>query len=154
MSTPSTIPQVIDALLAKFAAVSIVAYDGAVTTLTPESRDYVCVGASDPEGEDFAEAASSTQEWAWLGHMQRDETLTVHCVAVSWSPEGNQKATRDSVFTQVQTVTDAIQSDPSFGVSGVLYVVGLTSVTLRQLRGPNGAISLLPFDIQVRSRIN
>lgn len=153
--TASTIPAVIDALIASFGTAlgtSNVMDGPGVTddTLT----DYVLVGVADPDADSVAEAATSQQSWAWLGHQMRDETVVVHCVAVSWNGDGVAKTARDSVFSMVATVTTAIQNDPTYGVSGALYVQGVTSMSLHQLSDENGTIAFLPFDVTVRSRIS
>jgi len=153
MSTPSAIPQVIDALVASFKAAlgDDAVYDGpGVSSASPQK--YVLVGVADPDGEFMDEAASSTQEWAWLGHVQRDETLTVHCVAVAWNGDTDMKKARDDAFDVVRLVTDEIQADPTYGNQGVLWVQAVSSISLRQLQDENGAIVYLPFDITIRAR--
>lgn len=153
--TTSAIPAVIDALVASFGAAigTTNVFDGpGVTdnTLT----DYVIIGVADPDSESVAEAATSQQSWPWLGHVVRDETIVVHCVAVSWNGDLDQKKARDSVFSMVGNLTTAIQNDPTYGVSGVLYVQGITSMSLHQLQDRKGVIAFLPFDVTVKSRIS
>ncbi|AGW41299.1 hypothetical protein O159_12200 [Leifsonia xyli subsp. cynodontis DSM 46306] len=153
--TASTIPVVIDALIASFGTAlgDSNVFDG--TGVTDNTlTDYVLVGVADPDGDSITESATSQQSWPWLGHAVRDETVVVHCVAVSWNGDGVAKTARDSVFNMLGTVTTAIQDNPSYGVSGVLYVQGVTSMSLHQLQDENGAIAFLPFDVTVRSRIS
>lgn len=153
--TASTIPAVIDALVTLFSgalgATNVI--DGPGVT-DAKITDYVVVGVSDPDADSIGESATSVQGWAWLGHVQRDETIVVHCVAVSWNGDTNQQQARNSVFSMLGTVTTAIQSDPTFAVGGVLWCQGVTHVALHQLQDAEGAIAFLPFDVTIRSRIS
>jgi hypothetical protein len=154
VSTPSSIPAVIDALVVSFTAAlgEGNVFDGpGVTADNPDQ--YVIVGMSDPDSEVLDESASSQQGWAWLGHVARDEVVVVHCCAVAWNGDTDQKAARDAAFAVLKVVTDAIEDDPSYGVSGVLYVTGITSSHLRQVQDDNGALAVVSFDIEIHSRL-
>lgn len=155
MTTASSIPDAIDMLYQAF-TVALPAnqvYDG-----PDPSSEYptkcVIIGLSDPDGDSPQEAAASTQQWAWIGHVQRDEEVTVHCVAVSWSGDTNMKAVRDGAFSVVKVLTDTLTSDPTlYGTVNVLWVNGVDTASLIQGQDSRGAYAYLPFDVHITSRL-
>lgn len=154
MTTPSSIPAVIDALVATFAAVldASIVNDGPGATV-PDGPLMVYVGVDNPDDEGPIVAAESDQEWAALGHAQRDETITVHNVIRAWNGDADQKVARDLVFATMATVAASIQSDPTLG--GIaLYALGISSSTLRQWQDGQGAGASLDFTVTVRARIS
>lgn len=154
MSTASAIPAVIDALVASFTAAMPpeTVFDGyGLTEAEPEQ--YVIVGCQDADSDVIDEAASSTQGWAWLGHVARDELIQVKCVAVGWNGDADIQAARNNAFGALKMITDAIENDPSLGVNASTWVTGITSTVLRQAQSAMGATATLSFDIEVRSRL-
>jgi hypothetical protein len=155
VSTASAIPATIDALYTLFTAALggvAVVYDGAaMTDAADTARLYV--GMTEPDHDDFDTAAESEQDWAWLGHTQRDETLHIRCAAWSWDANGVMKTARDTAFLVVKAATDALQNDPKFGAV-VLYSLGVTTQTLYQLQDDDGAKVRLPFTITCRARLS
>jgi len=148
----SAIPAAIDALIATFTAAGVAVIDGEGASNSTYPA-VVFVGISDPDGDGIEEAASSDQEWAWLGHVQRDETLQIHCVAEAWTGDANPKAARDSAFALVRTISDAITTDPSLGGS-VLYVQAINGLTYKNLRDADGCRADIPFTITCRARLS
>jgi len=154
MTTPSSIPAAIDALIAVFTTAIGADYvnDGPGATQT-DGNAYVYVGCQDGDDKD-APSASSDQEWAWLGHTQRDETIEVYCDARAWTgDQDDQKTPRDAVFGLLAKVTDTISTDPSLG-GAVIYVSGIKSSTLRQFQNASGANAALAFTVTCRARLS
>lgn len=154
MSQASAIPTAIDALYTLFTAAlpDVAVYDGPGVTDTP-APVALHVGLSDADADGYSSAADSTQGWAWLGHQQRDEEISVHCVAIASSGDAVLKTVRDQAYAVVQAATDALQSDPTFG-NAVLYSLGVTSHTLDQIQDSTGATVRLPFNITCRVRLS
>jgi len=154
MSTPSAVPAAIDALVALFAATlgAERVFDGPGARDTGEGS-YVFVGVGDPDDDGYDDSASGDQSWAWLGHVQRDETFSVHCCVIAWNGDGDQKAARDEAFAIVGKVTDALQADPTLG-GVLLYAPGVKSYGLRQIQDGSGAATKLPFDVECRARLS
>jgi hypothetical protein len=148
----SGIPTAIDALIAAFTAAGVYVVDGQGAS-DDASQATVFVGLGDPDGDAFENAAQSDQEWAWLGHRQRDETLSIHCVASAWTGDDTPKAARDAAFALVRVISDAITADPSLGGT-VLFVRSIDGLTLRQLRSTEGARADIPFTITCRARLS
>lgn len=149
----SSVPAVIDALVAALSAAlgpeNVNDGQGASAT---DGTQYVFVGVDDPDSDDYQNAASSSQGWAWLGHQRIDEEITVHCVAVGWNGNADQKAARDSVYAVMKVVADAIVNDPSLGGSA-LWTLGVVSHDLRQMQDDKGAIAHLHFDVTCKARL-
>src|SRR5882724_3429008 len=62
----------------------VTVYDGPPTTdLDPFLKLFV--GWTDPDSDSSESGAESQQEWAALGRMARNETVTIHCCAEAWS---------------------------------------------------------------------
>ena len=136
-----------DALIAALRAVLVAdqVIDGTITDSAATS--WVHIGCTDPDDGSLQTAAESSQSWAWLGHSQRQETASVHCVAVCLNGGGNQAAARTGVYALLKIITDAIESDPSMGGSA-LWAVGVTSHALRQIQDDDGAMAQIPFDVE------
>lgn len=148
----SRIPAVIDKLITVWSAAGIPVYDGpGVSMETPGL--YVLVGVGDPDGESMEEAASSEQGWAYLGHTTLNETITIHCVAVSWNGDSAMKTARDQVVTALTTVADAVKNDPGLGQGQPTWVRQIVGISLRQIQDESGAAAYLPFDVVVQTQV-
>ena len=157
MSTGSAIPLVVDALIATFAAAGLQAIDGPGIS-DAELPLAVYVGMGDPDSDQIAEAASGDQQWAWLGHVQRDEMVTVHCRIVAWSGDSDpaaMKRMRDAAFGAFANVGAAIQSVPNFGVAVVLNVTDVGGIRLYQVQDSDaGTRADIAFDMTCKARLS
>lgn len=152
--TGSAIPAIIDALITTLDAAlpGVEVIDGMGATDTGAQR-LLFVGLSDPDADRPAEAAASDQAWAWLGHMQRDETATVHLVAVAWNGDGDQKRARDEAFGIVDAVAAAITTDPTLG-GVVVQVRAVEGLSLTQAQTDAGALAYVPVSLSCRARLS
>lgn len=149
--TASAVPAALDAVVALFTAAGITTYDGPGAS-DDAATSYVLVGVQDPDVDGPATSATATSQWAWLGHVERDETFSLHCSAVGWNGDADQKSARDNVYALMGQVATAITTDPTLG-GVLLYAVGLSTSDLRQDQDQNGAIALLGFDLECRARL-
>lgn len=154
MTTGSAIPAVIDKLVDLLSTLlpDVLVIDGMPVTDASVPK-ALCIGMRgiDPTGPE--EAASSSQQWAILGHATRDETLTVHMVAAGWDGAGNQKAARDAAFSIVDAVAVLIQTDPTLaGV--VICVTNVNDLNLSQCQYADGAVAYIPLDLTCRARLS
>ncbi len=149
MTTASAIPAAIDALVSTATTAlgtTAEVIDGPGAYDAGERGVAVYIGANDPGEEDGTPAASSAQEWAWLGHVQRKAEFTVDCHVVAWNGDADQKAARDAAFTALQAFTDAITSDPTLG-GVVIHVTGVSGVELVQSQDSDGAHAHITFGL-------
>ena len=159
MSIGSAIPAVVDALIATLTSAGLEVLDGPGITDDPLPLS-VHVGWGDPDSEQIEESASADQTWAWLGHVQRDETVTVHCRIVAWSGDsdsGAMKRVRDSAFSAFAAIGTAIQTDPSLGASasGVLNVTDVGRIALYQVQDEEaGTRADIAFDVTCQARLS
>jgi hypothetical protein len=148
--TSTAAPAVIDALLAALrsaAPAGIEVYDGIWPTDAAPSQ-YLMVGVEDADDTGgLIDAVTSQQEWRYVGHETRDETLTVHCVAVAWTGEDDLSACRLLAADVVTLATDLITADPSLSDS-VLHVQRITGIALRQGYTEDGVAVNIRFDIE------
>ncbi len=126
--TGAALPDVIDSLVSLLTA----ALPTATVTDGPPLEDgyaalEVHVGAQLDDAD--APAGSSDLAWAWLGHVQRDESGSVQLVVTAWTGDSAFKPARDRVFEALGTIETVIAADPSLG--GVC--INVTSVTLGDL---------------------
>lgn len=153
MST-SVIPTLIDALVtaARTALPSAQVYDG--YGVTDDPGDFLMVGVEDGSASGPAGSAESRQSWPHVGHQVRDEEGDVHCFAVSWNGDGDQKAARDAAFAITAAVENLLRADPSLGIAAQVMRTGFgTSQRLEQDQDQHGAIALVAFDIHFQARI-
>ena len=158
MSIGSAVPAVVDALIAALTTAGLAVIDGPGITDDPLPLS-VHVGWGDPDSDQIEESASADQTWAWLGHTQRDETVTVHCRVVAWSGNSDtasMKAARDAAFGAFADIGSTIQSDPSLGASasGVLNVTDVGRIALYQVQDDEaGTRADVAFDVTCRARL-
>lgn len=156
-ATGSAVPGFIDALVATFTAAGLTTFDGPGITDDPVPV-AVYVGLGDPDSDQIAEAASANQVWAWLGHSQRDEPITVHCRIVCWSGDSDpaaMKRERDAAFATFETIGAAMQADPTLGAPFVLNVTDVGGIRLYQVQDPeSGTRADIAFDVTCKARLS
>jgi hypothetical protein len=150
--TASILPAAIDAVLTAGNSAGVFMVDG--PGITDENlTECVFVGMNDLDQQGYVNSATLDQNWAYLGHNMRDETVSIHCLASAWNGQGNIKSARDCVFANLTKLTDAIQTDPTLG-GVVLQVVAVRAGSLNANQDENGAIVNLTFDIELRGRVS
>lgn len=155
MIAPSAIPMLTDALVSAWTAAvgADYVFDGfGITDDSPKT--YVLVGVSDPDTETLASTATSDQTWAWLGHVQRDETGSIDCVIVSWSGDEGMKPVRDAAFAFLTSLAQAIETDPSLGLEQPAWVTGISGIDYRQMDTDNGPLAAILFKVEFRARLS
>lgn len=154
MTTTSRVPDVIDALVALFAAAPALAgvkvIDGPVVT-SDSLKDAVFVGYDgDDEGE--GQAVEFTQEWASIGQRAKGETFSVTCAVVVWRGGTKVRPIRVRAFELLAAVEDALRDDPSLGLPPP-SVVAFASGSMSQIQGSPGLGVRITFQIAVKTRI-
>lgn len=161
--TTSRVPQVIDYLFATFTAAAtlgaaappgtVAVYDGpAVTDATAQL--VLWVGLDDPGGTGPANAGSSAQTWAGLGHQARNEQLTIYCAAEAWNGTDDFRSNRAAVYAITSAVEDIVRNDSSLG--GLVSTPGnaaVTAMNLIQSATDRGALARVVFEITASPRI-
>lgn len=160
--TTSRIPAVIDYLVTAFTAAAtlgaspaapVTVYDGPVTTDASVNL-VLWVGLDDPDGAGGRPAGDSSQDWAALGHMARNEQVTIHCAADAWYGTDDIRAARLAAYAITSAVEDIIRGDATLG--GTVTTPGNAGVTNMQLLQDNtdrGALARVMFDITAQARI-
>lgn len=150
---PSTIPAVIDALLALLRArpelaAPVEVFDGFPRRVI-DNLDFVAVGGkSEP-------VADGTQAAAVLGNRRRDETYTVRVYCSSSRGTQDQKVTRDRAFALMAAAEDAIRADPTLGGRVKSAQVG-GRIVLQETDADTaeaGSDAEVSFDVSVEARI-
>jgi hypothetical protein len=157
----SVIPLVIDALVAACSASPALSgvreEDG--LGVSEEATDALFIGAEDPDSTAYDSAAQSSQEWASIGHLSRDERGSITCAAMSWSPDADPKAARDGVFSMLATVEGVLRADPSLGLvdsGAVALLICEMGADLRHNAyngGESGAVAVVTFTVDFQARI-
>lgn len=157
MST-SKVPAVIDYLVTLFTNAQattlngVTVFDGPAVTADPAPL-ALWVGVDDPDATAATVAASSTQEWAGLGHQSRNELLSVRCVAQAWSGADDVRTVRQSVYAIIAAVEDLVRNDAALGGNLLFTSPGVTNGELRQLTSGAGAAARVTFTIDGKARI-
>lgn len=162
MTTTSRIPAAIDYLVALFqgaatlgqATPPVSVIDGPAVTADPGLLAlWVGVGDIDP-ATGAPVTASSTQQWAALGRMARNEQLTIYCTAQAWSGSDDVRTLRVAAAAIVSAVEDLVRGDASLG--GVVSTPGNAAVTAANWQqGPTqrGMAARVTFEITAQARI-
>jgi hypothetical protein len=161
MTTTSRIPALIDYLVALFtnattlgqATPPVTVLDGpAVTGLDAPLKLFV--GLSDPENPSAERAAESTQEWAALGRLGRNEEITIHCCAEAWAGTDDLKTVRVAATGIVASAEQVLQADTTqFGGNVLFPDPGITGLALLQNTTQQGAVARVAFDLVFKARI-
>lgn len=153
----SAIPDIIDALVSLADAAlpdTVTVYDG--FGVSDQAGDFLMVGVEDPDRNDAASSADTSQSAATMGTPRnRNETGTVTCAALSSNGDGDQKAARDAVFAIAAAVASACRANPSLGLTGYQSLVAEygSDQRLMQNQFEDGAEAVLIFAVRFRARI-
>ena len=131
-------------------ALSIPVYDGppAIST-TPQ--DCLIVGIEQWTPGQMITAVDLTQDWSALGHLNRDETGTIHAVMVAWGGDTSMTALRARVVANLALVESAARANPDMG--GTVLWVEIKPVRLSWIRAPQGNEAQLYFTADYKARI-
>ena len=161
MTVTSRIPALISYLVTLFqnastlgqASPPVTVFDGPATTGL-DAQLKLFVGLSDPDSGSAEIAASSVQEWAALGRLGRNETITIHCCAEAWAGTDDLATVRTSVTGIVAAVETLMQADTTqFGGNALFPDPGITGLMLMQDNTQQGAVARLAFDLIFKARI-
>lgn len=149
----SVVPALIDALFAAAttALPNVNVYDG--FGVSEEPGDFLMIGVEDPDIESAATSANSSQSWAHIGAVSRDEEGEITCAALSWNGDANAKAARDAVYATAEAVATLLRANPSLSLSTLLWTSYGTTTELSQQQGEGGASALVVFKVNFRARI-
>jgi hypothetical protein len=147
---PTAIRAIHDAIAAHVPNALVIVGPGASDD--PGVSGLVLVGVDDADEVSYSHAVTGSQTWAQLGGGMRDETFSVHCVAVSWNGDDDALAAMDGAFALMGGIETAITSDPTL-TGAVLFVKGITAMGLRFTTDSNGVAAHVPFDVECRTRI-
>lgn len=102
---------------------------------------------------DVDTAMGGTQDFNDAGAVSRDERFTIHCTAYTLTGAQVVKTVRDSTFSLVASVEQAIRNDPSLS-EAVLYsrLAGITAVAQRQTE--QGADCTVTFTVACRAYLD
>jgi hypothetical protein len=159
MPVTSRVPALIDYLVGIFTTALAAAtppatvYDGPVTTDDAQGL-VLWVGMDDPDGQGAPLSATSSQTWAGLGKLARNEEITINCVAEAWSGVDNVKSQRDAVYAVVAIVEELVRTDAAqFGGNALFADPGMTGMDLRQNDTGTGGQARVSFQLTFKSRI-
>jgi len=163
MTTTSRIGPLIDYLTGLFTAAATLGAAPAPATVTVfagpattglDAHLKLFVGLADPDNPGVEAAAASSQTWAALGRLGRDEMITIHCCAEAWAGTDDLKTVRTSVTGIVAAVEQLMQSDSTqFGGNALFADPGITALQLLQNNTQQGAVARLAFDLVFKARI-
>ncbi len=136
----SAVPAVIDALLAAVTAAlpGVQVVDGKPTT--DVAGDVIAVGFAPQEGSPAADCTERDR-----GLRVIEESVSVSCLARSWSGDGDVKAQRDRTYALLTAVRGRVRTDRTLG--GVVRDARLTSSSYVPWRTTQGQ---LVVDVQFR----
>lgn len=153
MSLTSLIPDLIDAMVSDFAALtgmaSVTVCDG--LPLVNDDGTFLYVGVDDPDGMRVT-AADAEQSWPHATAQARNEEGAVTLACESLDGAGDLKACRDEVFRVAGLVQDRLRMSKTLGVPGVMWL-NCTSLRLEQAQTGDGASALLTFRVNYQARI-
>lgn len=146
----STLPAVVDALLATWraalevAALDVDVFDGPLGATTPASNDVLVVGLEPP-----TTSAEGTQEPHGMGN-RLTEHFVIHSRVSSLSGDVDMKPRRDRAYAILAVLNGALKANPTLG--GVCNRVFLgPELQLWQGQTPAGAVAEVSFDVSVQA---
>lgn len=166
----TTAPAVIDALLTRWATLTI-AYPTAAATPDALALTDGWPGTYQPQlivavGGTPEYTADGKQEWAGLGAFRKWERYSVHCLATAWlggdggTPEATsdmQKAARDMAFAAVHAVEANVLADPTLGgqfpLGGWAAVEDVQEKQTDDTDAAQGRSASVMFTVAVKARI-
>lgn len=156
--TVSAIPLVIDALVAAAPALmpsGVEVFDA--FGLSGNTGNFLMIGVDDPNTDQAARSATSTQDWAHLNNFQRDQLGSISCVAQAWTGDDDQKIARDAAYAIVNALATWVRAHPDLGIVPASLSYLLTGFAgtedLDQQRANQGAIARVTFQISFHARV-
>lgn len=144
----SRIPACVDALVSLLdAALAIEVRDGAV--LQNVERAGLTVGA-DLDDSTFR----WEQDWAGLGHSQRDEVFDVPCVLWARSGDNDVATVRTEVFGYFASIESTLRTSENLGITGGFNVrADVRPTAYSQPQTPDGVVCRIDFTVRCQARI-
>lgn len=147
MASSSSIPAVIDALVARatvvHAGTDAQILDGGPTTQT--DQNLVCIGYNPNPGEP---AVNDTRSPGGIAAEPNRESYDVQCVASSWLGEQHDpKTVRDRAFELVDALAADLARDQTLG--GIVMAARLFTVALIPEQTTKGAVATVRFVVHI-----
>lgn len=167
MSTTTSIPALIDYMVATAKAsttlgarpVSPVSVFDGPTVMDSPPPFALWIGMDEasllPGGTDYVIAATGTQLWVGPGNRLRDEAVTIHCVADSWSGGGetDMSIARNQTVGIMSAFEESTRADANQGGRTLFTNPGVTNATWYQMQVSGGSRVMVGFDFVCFSRI-
>lgn len=112
-----------------------------------DTGQQLWIGVTNPN-DPSSGAASADQQWPYAASAFRREELTVHCMALAWSNDGDFKTIRDQAFAQMAAFSAAIVADPT--LSGAVLMGRSIGSNVRFDQGfnqQNAPEAVVAFDV-------
>ncbi|MFB7736169.1 hypothetical protein ACFC08_17645 [Streptomyces sp. NPDC056112] len=154
MAAPSRVPELIDALVAALQASpdlkGVKVVDGPLIT-DSAANDWVYVGF-DADPEAIAPTASTTQEWAGLGALAKNEDIQLTCAVLVRRGPTDVRACRVRAFEVFGAVEAVVRADPSLGLPPPT-VCSISEHTIHTEQTDRGIQGRMPFTLSCKTRI-
>ena len=116
--------------------------------MNEDDQQYVCIGF-DPNG---GEPVRTTEEWAALGNLSKEESYGISCFIRSASGDVDLSTRVTEVYGLLDSIADALTADHSLG--GSCRVAHLSEVGCDTRQDNAGSAAHLTFTVSVQARIN
>lgn len=144
-ATISTVPAVLDTLIARLAASlpDVQVCDG--EPIDPQKNDIIAIGFNSNPGDPIVTSTLTIEQ------MQADpsrETYEIACLASSWrGGVHDAKAVRDAAYGLVQAAADELAQDPRLGE--LVLLARLSAGEYAPLQTDQGAVATVHFTITI-----
>jgi len=124
----------------------LVSYGVAVTD---DPGDYLMIGVSDPDADDWTGLTSTTRQWESVGIVAdvREEG-DIPCAALSWNGAGDARTACETVYAIAETLAAVVRANPNLGLIEVSWCLFGESTELLEIQTDTGAIARLDFTIR------
>lgn len=147
MAATSFIPAVLNALVELATEKLDTSVSDGYRVGETDSDDELMIGVDDAVSQDRADAAQSTQEWAYTGGTMRDERGTITCVVIAYNGAADMAAARNRAWQIVDDLFNAITQDATLGVPGLQWVRPGDDITFLQDQDRDGAVAAIVFRV-------
>lgn len=128
-------------------------YDG--TGVSEDPGGYLQVGVEDPDVDGWQAAATSVIDWAHANNTAVNDEGTAMITIKRWNggaKNADQKAARDAVRADLETLSTLIRQDPTLGLGPVLWSARISAVALDQIQDGNGSAARLRCQIAYKGQ--
>lgn len=154
----SVVPDLLNALFTQAQAGVTEANVYFGTGVSDDPGDYLMINVTDPDGPDWMQGVSTTQDFVYVGQqlddLTRNEEGDVPCCALSWNGNTDDAATViAAAYATAGALSSVCRDNPTLGLANLLWVSFGVNTDLLTVQNASGSLARLDFQIHFKALV-